>query len=35
MGEGMIRKALSGFYYIDDGQAGLACPDFMKEGNRQ
>ena len=25
MGEGMIRKALSGFYYIDDGQTVVTC----------
>ena len=25
MSEGVIRKALSGFYYVDDGQAVVAC----------
>ena len=25
MSEGVIRKALSGFYYVDDGQAVTAC----------
>ena len=25
MSEGIIRKALSGFYYVDDGQAVTTC----------
>lgn len=25
MSEGIIRKALSGFYYVDDGQRVYAC----------
>ena len=25
MGEGIIRKALSGFYYVDDGQSVITC----------
>ena len=25
MSEGIIRKALSGFYYVDDGQQVFAC----------
>ena len=31
MSEGIIRKALSGFYYVDDGQAVTACRARGKE----